>query len=77
MRGILATILSIIVNIVHQVFSQCLVDPVEYIIVLSDLTEKVHILLDNVLVDDVEDLVMLRQPFGNGAFSRTQFTSGC
>lgn len=44
-----------------QVLAESLIEFVEVVLVLSDLTEEVHALLDNVLSDDLEDLVLLQR----------------
>ncbi len=42
-----------------QVLAECLVELLEVLLVLRNLSEEIHALFDNVLANDLEDLVLL------------------
>jgi hypothetical protein len=54
-----AAVLRILMNTELQVLAERLVELLEVVLVLGDLTEEIHALLDDVLADDFEDLVLL------------------
>lgn len=55
----LGMVLIVLVDAELDVLVKCLVELVEVIFVLCDLSEEAHALLDEVLVDDLENLVLL------------------
>ena len=50
--GKLAAVLGILVNTKLQVLAECLLEFLEVVLVLRNLTEEVHAVLDDVLADD-------------------------
>jgi hypothetical protein len=57
--GKLASILRILVDAKLDVFAERLVELIEVVFVLSDLSEQIKRLLDDILADHFEDLVLL------------------
>ena len=55
----LGMVLIVLMDAELDVLVKCLVELVEVIFVLCDLSEEAHALLDEVLVDDLENLVLL------------------
>ena len=55
----LAAVLSILVNTELDVLAEGLVELVEVVFVLSNLTDEVEGLLDKILADNLENLVLL------------------
>ena len=55
----LAAVLRILVDTKLEVLAERLVELLEVVLVLLNLSEQVHALLDDVLADDLEDLVLL------------------
>jgi hypothetical protein len=63
--GELAPVLGILVNSEFQVLAERLVELLEIVLVLGDLTEEIHALLDDVLSNNLENFVLLKGLTGN------------